>query len=101
MAPKHHLTALPSEIRQQIFKECLRVDGGYVYDAQSDKLTNANDAHSPIDLSLRYTCRSIADDTRNIPLAVNMIHFSTAFREDWRSLAGCFNLAATTYHMLE
>ncbi|EMT73757.1 hypothetical protein FOC4_g10002783 [Fusarium odoratissimum] len=43
MTPKA-LTSLPSEIRQQIFKECLAVDGGYVYDVQADKLTNA-DAH--------------------------------------------------------
>ncbi|KAF5660619.1 hypothetical protein FCIRC_12084 [Fusarium circinatum] len=41
MAPKA-LTHLPSEIRQQIFRECLEVDGGYVYDVQTDKLTNAD-----------------------------------------------------------
>jgi len=92
MAPKL-LTDLPSEIRQQIFKECLKVDGGYVYNAQTDKLTNADEARTPIDLSLRYTCRSIARDTATIPLAVNTIHFSTS--DNWRSLAGCFNLVAT------
>ncbi|KAH7230472.1 uncharacterized protein BKA55DRAFT_582918 [Fusarium redolens] len=100
MAPKT-LTSLPSEIRQQIFKECLKVDGGYVYNVQTDKLTNADKAHTAIDLSLRYTCRSIANDTRIIPLAVNTIHFSTVFRQDWCSLAGCFNLAAATYYVLE
>ncbi|KAH7201099.1 hypothetical protein BKA60DRAFT_581926 [Fusarium oxysporum] len=98
MAPKL-LTDLPSEIRQQIFKECLKVDDGYMYDAQTDKLTNADEARTPIDLSLRYTCRSIAKDTRTIPLAVNTIHFSTS--HNWRSLAGCFNLVATAYYILE
>ncbi|KLO94443.1 Uncharacterized protein LW93_8864 [Fusarium fujikuroi] len=90
---------LPSEIRQQIFEECLKVDGGYAYNAQTDKLTNADQARTPIDLSLRYTCRSIARDTTTIPLAVNTIRFSTT--DDWRSLAGCFNLVATTYYILE
>ncbi|KAM5364336.1 hypothetical protein ACJA88_013121 [Fusarium oxysporum] len=98
MAPKL-LTDLPSEIRQQIFKECLKVDGGYVYNAQTDKLTNADEARTPIDLSLRYTCCSIARDTKTIPLAVNTIHFSTS--DNWRSLAGCFNLVATAYYILE
>ncbi|KAJ9420159.1 hypothetical protein QL093DRAFT_2326095 [Fusarium oxysporum] len=98
MAPKL-LTDLPSEIRQQIFRECLKVDGGYVYNAQTDKLTNADEARTPIDLSLRYTCCSIARDTKTIPLAVNTIHFSTS--DNWRSLAGCFNLVATAYYILE
>ncbi|CVL11856.1 hypothetical protein FPRO06_07907 [Fusarium proliferatum] len=98
MAPKR-LTDLPSEIRQQIFKECLKVDDGYAYNAQTDKLTNADQARTPIDLSLRYTCRSIARDTVTIPLAVNTIYFSTS--DDRRSLAGCFNLVATAYYILE
>jgi hypothetical protein len=100
MAPKT-LTSLPSEIRQQIFKECLKVDGGYVYNVQTDKLTNADEAHTAIDLSLRYTCRSIANDTKAMPLAVNTILFSTVFRQDWCSLAGCFALAATSHYVLE
>ncbi|KAF5586595.1 uncharacterized protein FSUBG_12105 [Fusarium subglutinans] len=98
MAPKT-LTSLPSEIRQQIFRECLEVDGGYVYDVQTDKLTNADG--NAIDLSLLYTCRSIANDTRAMPLAVNTIRFSTVFRQDWCNLAGCFALAATTHYVLE
>ncbi|OBS17647.1 hypothetical protein FPOA_09382 [Fusarium poae] len=101
MDPKLNLTTLPSEIRQQIFREYFKVDKGYVYDVAHDKLTVADDAHTPIDLSLRYTCRSIAADTKNIPLAVNNIHFVTSFREDWRSLAGCYNVAATLYYVVE
>ncbi|KAF5544184.1 hypothetical protein FNAPI_9494 [Fusarium napiforme] len=98
MAPKT-LTSLPSEIRQQIFRESLKVDGGYVYDIQTDKLTNPDG--TAIDLSLLYTCRSIANDTRAMPLAVNTIRFSTIFRQDWCNLAGCFALAATTHYVLE
>ncbi|KAJ4004131.1 hypothetical protein NW752_010792 [Fusarium irregulare] len=87
------LTNLPLKIRQQIFGEYFRVPGGYVYDGKSDKLRNADG--TPIDLSLIYTCRSIANDCKHLPLATNTLHFSTLYREDWRSLAGCFNLAAT------
>lgn len=93
------LTNLPLEIRQQIFGEYFRVPGGYVYDGKSDKLRNADGTH--IDLSLVYTCRSIASDCKHFPLAVNTLHFSTLYREDWRSLAGCFNLAATYYNVLQ
>ncbi|KAF4955411.1 hypothetical protein FGADI_4591 [Fusarium gaditjirri] len=98
MAPKT-LTSLPSEIRQQIFRECLKADDGYVYDVHTDKLTNADG--TAIDLSLLYTCRSIANDTRAMPLAANDIRFSTVFRQDWCNLAGCFALAATTHYVLE
>ncbi|RBR26289.1 uncharacterized protein FIESC28_00934 [Fusarium coffeatum] len=93
------LTDLPLEIRQQIFGDYFRVPGGYVYDGKSDKLRNAD--NTPIDLSLIYTCRSIANDCKHLPLAVNTLHFSTLYREDWRSLAGCFNLAATYYKVLQ
>ncbi|KAF5963456.1 hypothetical protein FBULB1_13388 [Fusarium bulbicola] len=97
MAPKL-LTDLPSEIRQQIFKECLKVDGGYAYNAQTDKLTNADEARTPIDLPFD-TRRSIARDTATIPLEVNTIYFSTT--DNWRSLARCNNLVATAYYVLE
>ncbi|GKU05385.1 hypothetical protein FLAG1_01130 [Fusarium langsethiae] len=99
MATKRRITDLPLEIRQQIFREYFKVQGGYVYNDQSDKLRNADD--TPIDLSLSYACRSIAKDCKRLPLAVNTIHFSTLYREDWRSLAGCFNIVATYYYVLQ
>ncbi|CAJ0554818.1 Ff.00g133310.m01.CDS01 [Fusarium sp. VM40] len=99
MSTKHHITNLPLEIRGQIFGEYFKVQGGYIYDSKADKLRNAD--NTPIDLSLVYTCRSIAHDCRHLPLAVNALHFSTLYREDWRSLAGCFNLAATYYNVLQ
>jgi hypothetical protein len=99
MSPKRRITDLPLEIRQQIFGDYFKVQGGYVYDGQADKLRNAD--NTPVNLSLVYTCRSIANDCKNLPLAVNTIHFSTLYREDWRSLAGCFNLAATYYYVLQ
>jgi hypothetical protein len=99
MSTKLRITDLPLEIRQQIFSDHFKVQGGYIYDAKADKLRNAD--NTPIDLSLVYTCRSIANDCKHLPLAVNALHFSTPYREDWRSLAGCFNLAATYYNVLQ
>ncbi|KAF5024612.1 hypothetical protein F66182_3375 [Fusarium sp. NRRL 66182] len=95
-----NLVNLPTEIRLQIYRHYFKAPDGYVYDGTSDKLRTAGD-NSPIELSLIYTCRSIANDTRHLPLRINTIHFSTLYREDWRSLAGCFNLVATYHRVLE
>ncbi|EWG55083.1 hypothetical protein FVEG_13133 [Fusarium verticillioides 7600] len=47
------------------------------------------------------TCRTIADETRDLPLSLNAVTFSTIYREDWRSLAGCFNVVTTYYRHLQ
>ncbi|KAI8716977.1 hypothetical protein NCS52_00992700 [Fusarium sp. LHS14.1] len=81
MSSEANLLALPYEIREQIFQHYFKLDHGYFYDGESEKLVTADG--QPIDLSLMYTCRSIADDTKHIPLSVNAITFSTVYREDW------------------
>ncbi|KAF5651321.1 hypothetical protein F25303_4150 [Fusarium sp. NRRL 25303] len=48
-----------------------------------------------------FTCRTIANETRDLPLSVNTVTFSTLYREDWRSLAGCFNVVTAYYRRLE
>ncbi|RSL54923.1 hypothetical protein CEP54_009651 [Fusarium duplospermum] len=94
-----NLITLPFELRARIFQYYFRINGGYVFNSETEKLTCADG--SPIDLSLMYTCRSVAHDTKNMPLAVNPITFSTFLREDWRGLAGCFNYVWTYYSLLE
>ncbi|SPJ73887.1 uncharacterized protein FTOL_03617 [Fusarium torulosum] len=96
---KANLLNLPLELRQQIFHDYFKVEGGYVYDAKSDSLKTAD--NRPIELSLMSTCRSIANDTRHLPLTINTVKFSTLYREDWRSLAGCFNLVTSYYYILQ
>lgn len=86
MSSEANLLALPYEVREQIFQHYFKLDLGYFYDGDSEKLVTADG--QPIDLSLMYTCRSIADDTKHIPLSVNAITFSTVYREDWRERAG-------------
>ncbi|RGP75364.1 hypothetical protein FLONG3_5754 [Fusarium longipes] len=99
MAKKADLVSLPAEVREQILFYYFRVDGGYAYDADSDKLKTAD--NRPIDLSLLYTCRLIAAEARHLPLSLNAIKFTTLYRRDLSSLAGCFNLVSGTYHSLE
>ncbi|KAM5347428.1 hypothetical protein ACJ41O_010433 [Fusarium nematophilum] len=94
-----NFVALPLEVREQIYQYYFKVDGGYVFNGDSEKLTTAGG--NPIDLSLVYTCRSIANDTKDMPLAVNTITFSTVYREDWRELAGCFNYVSAFSRLLE
>ncbi|QGI94665.1 hypothetical protein CEK26_007734 [Fusarium fujikuroi] len=62
--PKATFLGLPLELRQQIYHEYFKVDGGYVHDSDSDKLTQAD--HQPISLSLRYACRSVAEETNTL-----------------------------------
>ncbi|KAJ4002817.1 hypothetical protein NW752_009471 [Fusarium irregulare] len=100
MSAKRLITDLPTELRQKIFAEYFKVQGGYAYDVESDKLRNAADS-TLIDLALMYTCRSIANDCKQLPLTVNTVHFSTVYLEDWRNLAACFNAAATYYRVLQ
>ncbi|KAF5598247.1 hypothetical protein FPCIR_3269 [Fusarium pseudocircinatum] len=69
--------------------------GGYVYDAETDKLVQAN--RCPIELSLRRVCRTIAIETYDYPLTLNTITFSTAYRRDWRKQAAMVEFI-TTYH---
>ncbi|KAM0232300.1 hypothetical protein ACHAP5_010759 [Fusarium lateritium] len=96
---KANLISLPLELRQQIFQDYFKVEGGYVYDAKSDSLKTAD--NRSIELSLIATCRSIANDTRHLPLSINTVKFSTLYRDDWRSLAGCFNLVASYHYLLQ
>jgi hypothetical protein len=96
---KTNLLNLPLELRLQIFHDYFKVEGGYVYNAESDSLKTAD--NRPIELSLMSTCRPIANDTRHLPLSINTVKFSTLYREDWRSLAGCFNLVASYHSLLQ
>ncbi|KAF5690900.1 hypothetical protein FCIRC_631 [Fusarium circinatum] len=68
------------ELRQQIYHEYFIVDGGYVYDGNSDILVQAD--RKPISISLRYVCRSVAEETRTFPFKLNSITFSTLYRKD-------------------
>ncbi|KAM0244940.1 hypothetical protein ACHAP5_005847 [Fusarium lateritium] len=81
-----NLLALPWDIREQILKCVFREEGGYAFDSTSEKLVTASG--NPINLSLMYTCRSMWEDTKDMPLSVNSISFSTLYTPEWRPWAG-------------
>ncbi|RGP81501.1 oxidoreductase [Fusarium longipes] len=58
-----------------------------VFDGATETLLQADG--KPVDISLRYTCRSIANETIHVPFQVNRIKFSTVHchRDDWREIA--------------
>lgn len=99
MSTKRCFLCLPSELRLHIYRDYFQLEGGYVYDAKSDKLKTSDG--QPIDLALMFTCRTIANESSHLPLSVNTVTFSTLYREDWRSLAGCFNVVTAYYRHLE
>ncbi|EWG53455.1 hypothetical protein FVEG_11884 [Fusarium verticillioides 7600] len=78
--PKATFLDLPLELRQQVYHDYFKVDGGYVYDGDSDKLVRADG--QPISMSLRYACRSVAEETKSIPFKLNSITFSALYRKD-------------------
>src|SRR5690349_10755975 len=99
MAVKANFLGLPVELREQVYRYYFRV-GGYAYDADSDCLKTVVD-NRPIDLALLYTCRTVANEARHLPLSLNAIKFTTLYRRDLNKLAGCFNFVSGLYHHIE
>ncbi|KAF4999913.1 hypothetical protein FGRMN_2151 [Fusarium graminum] len=83
--PRASLLGLPQELRDEIYRHYFKVNGGYVYHGDSDKLVEADG--EPIDLALRLSCRAVADETRSFPTSLNPIKFSTVYRKDWQKKA--------------
>lgn len=84
--PRSRFLDLPLELREQIYHHYFRADGGYVYDGTTDTLTQIDD--KPVDIALRYACRSVAHETREYLFQLNPIKFSTVYRDDWQDIAG-------------
>ncbi|KAJ4127016.1 hypothetical protein NW768_008637 [Fusarium equiseti] len=97
--PPASLLGLPSELRNQIYQDYFTVDGGYVYDGDTDKLVQPGG--NPIEISLRSTCRSIALETQDFPFSLNTITFSTVYRKDWQKQAVYLNNVLMYYHQLQ
>ncbi|KAH6973007.1 hypothetical protein BKA56DRAFT_593146 [Ilyonectria sp. MPI-CAGE-AT-0026] len=91
MSSRPSILKLPAELRNKIYQEYFTVQGGYVFNFDSQKLVAANGR--PIDLALMYTCRLIAEDTKHIPITLNTITFSTANSENWVEEAAFFHNA--------
>ncbi|KAI4933215.1 hypothetical protein J4E85_003620 [Alternaria conjuncta] len=83
------LLRLPRELRDLIYEEYVRVDGGYIYNPETNKLANADG--SSIDLSLGLVCRQLATEFQGLALKVNTLTFETCFSEASREDAGMYH----------
>jgi hypothetical protein len=83
-----HFLFLPREIRDLIYCDYLRMgtEDGYTYDFEAGKLRTAD--KQPIDLSLMYTCRLVANEMRGLPLRFHRITFTTLYSDELRLRAG-------------
>ncbi|KAF5534087.1 hypothetical protein FNAPI_12482 [Fusarium napiforme] len=79
MAPRPFLS-LPCELRHMVYKFYFATKQGYHFNAASCKLTAANG--EPIDLALMYTCRFVAEETKEMPFLYNDICFKTFYQQD-------------------
>lgn len=94
-----NLLTLPYELRRAVFSHYFTVEGGYVFDTKSKKLTTVDGG--PIELSLIYTCRSIAADTSDLPWKLNSITFSTMSCEDLRPWAVRFQYLSVFQYLVQ
>jgi hypothetical protein len=83
-----HFLFLPREIRDLIYYDYLRMgtEDGYTYDFEAGKLRTAD--KQPVDLSLMYTCRLVANEMRGLPLRLHRITFTTLYSDELRFRAG-------------
>ncbi|KAJ4308348.1 hypothetical protein N0V84_012153 [Fusarium piperis] len=100
--PQACLLSLPRELRFLIYRFYFELEGGYVFDREDPyNGTLANAGGHAIDLSLMYACRSIAAETKDLPLQLNTVTFSTAYHQDWSPLAGRFEYLSILYCQIE
>jgi len=85
-APLPPLLRLPRELRDLIYQEYVRADGGYVYNPETNRLAQTDG--SSIDVSLRLVCRQLASEVQGLALKLNTITFETCFSETSREDAG-------------
>ena len=76
---------LPRELREIIYRHYVQEKDGYYFDIESGKLRASG---HPIDLSLMYTCKTVAAEMRGLPLSTNRVTFSSVYSESLRLRAG-------------
>lgn len=87
--PPASIFTLPCELRYEIYKHYFTLDDGYAFQPGPGKLA-ASDGR-PLDLALMYTCRLMAEETKDLPLRFNTVSFSTVYHPGWSAWAGRFH----------
>ncbi|KAJ4317394.1 hypothetical protein N0V84_007371 [Fusarium piperis] len=87
--PSANIFTLPYELRYEIYRHYFTLEGGYAFQSKPGKLATVDGR--PIDLALIYTCRLMAEETKDLPLRLNTISFSTVYQPEWSVWAGRFH----------
>jgi hypothetical protein len=98
MRPFPHLLGIPRELRNQIYEAYARTEHGFFFNPWTGKLTA--DKNRPIDLSLMYTCRLIAEEMLAAVFRVNTIVFEPVCSSEVCARASRFsdNFEFLQYH---
>ena len=73
------LLTLPRELRDLIYEYYLRCDGGYIYHAESRRMTQTNG--NAVCHALALTCRQTASELEGLAFNLNTITFSATYSE--------------------
>jgi len=90
-APICHFFQLPREIREFMYSAYVTVPGGYEYDAERDKLIQADGGR--VDLQLARTCRTINQEIKGLAMQNNKITFRSFAPPDSDAGAGVLHAA--------
>jgi len=88
------LLGMPRELRDMIYKEYARTKHGYLFNFRTGKLTA--EQNRPIDLSLMYTCRLIAEEMLAAVFEVNTIVFELVNSSELLSRVSRFSIDFTS-----
>ncbi|CAJ2502578.1 Uu.00g099720.m01.CDS01 [Anthostomella pinea] len=81
--------ALPREIRDAVYDQYVTVDGGLVFNFESEKLETSDD--QPIDQAFMLTCKQVAEEMTGLAFQKNTMHFYTAYSDEMRVKAAQFH----------
>jgi hypothetical protein len=83
---------LPRELRDLIYDYYFQCEDGYIYNFETNRLTQADG--QPIPISLTLICRQIQAEVQELALGMNTILFTTAFTEDTQHDAALYHTAS-------
>ncbi|KAI0896427.1 hypothetical protein F4806DRAFT_508356 [Annulohypoxylon nitens] len=90
---------LPFQVRHRIYRHYVSVNGGYLYNADTNKLRTVDD--EPIELSLAYTCRTVAFEMKSLPLETNTITFYPHYTKETLPFAYAQGIMLQRTHRLK
>lgn len=75
MSTSSPLFCIPRELRDEIYTYYLYEEDGYFHDFATGRLRRSH--QRPIDLSLSFTCRTIAQEMKGLALRINQVTITT------------------------